>query len=290
MPDPTEFADDALNRWMVLLGEVFALYGTQLPQTAIDQWLVTGNPEALLQAIDRMQIPLNTFESLLADTARRVGDAELSVRFDLVDQNVVVWAQTHSAELVGQISAETRLAVRSLVSSAVEGNFTAAELSRALRRVVGLTAVHSGAVQRQLLASLDAGVSPALARRTADAYARRLLRWRTDTIARTETMLAANRGQLEAWRAMRDNGLFSSTSRRVWLTAKDDLVCPLCAPMNGVTVGFEDPFVATVEASSFTVSGGVIRVNETVPLREPVVLQTPPRHPRCRCTVILKPA
>lgn len=51
----------------------------------------------------------------------------------------------------------------------------------------------------------------------------------------------------------------TGVEKRRWNTAKDELVCPICGPLNGVEVGIAEPF-----------PGG---------------LSLPPAHPRCRCWI-----
>lgn len=79
-------------------------------------------------------------------------------------------------------------------------------------------------------------------------------KWRLNTIARTETMRAANYGRYEAWTK---SGV---VKYKQWLTAYDDRVCAECEGMNGEIVELDKPFS----------SGDLM----------------PPLHPNCRCTAI----
>jgi SPP1 gp7 family putative phage head morphogenesis protein len=73
---------------------------------------------------------------------------------------------------------------------------------------------------------------------------------RADMIAITEVTRSFAAGNLEAWRG---SGVIE---QKRWNTARDELVCPICAPLNGRIVGMDDNF-GNVDA--------------------------PPAHPRCRC-------
>jgi len=99
-------------------------------------------------------------------------------------------------------------------------------------------------------------------------YQQRLLNWRADTIARTESMMASNQGQQALWGQARDSGLLSAQyTRRKWLNTGDSRLCQLCAPvpaMNPEGVELDKPFR--------TPKGEVL---------------SPPLHPSCRCTTRL---
>ena len=74
---------------------------------------------------------------------------------------------------------------------------------------------------------------------------------RAQMIAVTEVTRAFARGNLEAWKA---GGVIE---KRRWNTNNDELVCPVCGPLNGQVVGLDEEF-----------DGGIA---------------APPAHPRCRC-------
>lgn len=86
---------------------------------------------------------------------------------------------------------------------------------------------------------------------------------RAESIARTESLRAANEGQLDAWDGAKKNGLLSENAKRVWIATGDDLLCAICEPMDGVEELLDDPFI----------------------LDDGEAITSPPAHPRCRCTV-----
>lgn len=101
------------------------------------------------------------------------------------------------------------------------------------------------------------------------AYRRKYLRFRSEMIARSEALRAANAGALEQWRQAGEAGIIDpNLVRRKWLTAKDERTCPVCQPipdMNKWGVGLNETFR--------TPAG-------------PMLL--PPIHPDCRCTVLYR--
>lgn len=99
------------------------------------------------------------------------------------------------------------------------------------------------------------------------AYQRRALQNRARTIARTESIRAANVGAFEAWRQAIANGqIDGALVRKFWRVSADERLCARCSgiakavPKRGVPLEayFDDPVG-----------------------RQPVKL--PPAHPSCRC-------
>jgi len=212
--------------------------------------------------------------------------------FDLINEYAVQWAAREAALLVQQVDAETKKAIRALIVRMQRGQLTPKAAAMELRQIVGLTTQQANAVynfRRKL--EVRAGLAEALeGERTAltpaqrsligqrvistqakidatmDRYERRLLRYRTENIARTESMTAANRGQQEAWRAAADAGLLDADQRQVWLITDDERLCAICEPMEDQTAPL----------------GGVF-TNPDTQAQYP----GPPIHPSCRCAVSL---
>lgn len=91
-------------------------------------------------------------------------------------------------------------------------------------------------------------------------------------VARTESLKAANRGALEAYK---QSGVVAG---KEWYTSKDEAVCQWCAPLHGRVVSTEADFFHQGE-TYIGKEGGKITFNlESVP--------TPPLHPNCRCTLL----
>jgi SPP1 gp7 family putative phage head morphogenesis protein len=97
-----------------------------------------------------------------------------------------------------------------------------------------------------------------------EGYNSRMVKHRSQVIARTESLRAANLGSYEAWRqAMQDSDLFEPNElRRVWITAKDDRVRMTHRVAEGQKTGIDEPF---------KVDG--------------IGVMFPPTGPNCRCTV-----
>ena len=89
---------------------------------------------------------------------------------------------------------------------------------------------------------------------------------RAKLIAITETTAAYSRGEMEAARAVEAEGLFEY--EKTWLTNRDDIVCSICQPMDGVTV--------KGSRGVFTLPNGA-------------KVKGPPAHPGCRCWLGMEP-
>lgn len=63
------------------------------------------------------------------------------------------------------------------------------------------------------------------------------------------------------WRQARARGFLGFDAKKRWTVTADDRLCPICAPMQGIEVPLDAAF-----------PGGV---------------QGPPRHPQCRCALVL---
>lgn len=191
------------------------------------------------------------------------------------------------AELVTQLTTSADGALDAVVAQAMSGRWSMQTLARALRETIGLAPRQAAAVEnfRRLLeqgdrAALDRllrdrrfdasiaraisgqALEPAKIDRMVARYAERMRRHRAHTIARTETLRAANAGRREAWRqrAARRGG----EARRFWLTAADERVCPICRAiplMNPLGVALDEPYASPA---------GPVKAS--------------PQHPVCRCT------
>ncbi len=112
-------------------------------------------------------------------------------------------------------------------------------------------------------------LTPAEIDKMVAAYRRKLVAFRSETFARTAAMQAANEGASESWRAAIAQGAVPAAQvRRFWVVARDERLCPVCAPIPGQNprgVGLDE---------AFTTENG------------PVLL--PPVHANCRCGTWVK--
>lgn len=193
---------------------------------------------------------------------------------NLTNPRAQQWIDRHAAELVVEVSEETKLAIRDQLRQMFAQGIPADEIARRIRPLIGLTRRDAAAVAK-LRARLELENTKRLAEQRkpwpeerinapVDAYAGRLLRGRAERIARTESIRASAEGQQELWRQATDAGfLDKERTRRAWLITPDERLCEICAPMadDKALVNLEQPF--------------------GLPNGETVM--TPPGHPMCRC-------
>jgi uncharacterized protein with gpF-like domain len=216
--------------------------------------------------------------------------AEFGLRFDVFDEHAVRWAEANAGRLITEINDETRRAVAGMVEQAVRDGVPPRRLARTIEQTVGLHTRYAQAVHNYK-EGLLAQVTEQRAEELAGRYARRLLRKRAETIARTETIRAMSEGQLDGWREAADEGVLQTgRSQREWVVTTDDRLCPECAPMEGQIVAFTDAFVSSEVAEGFSVTPGYedrVTITGTKPRVSNVTTMTPPLHPNCRCAVSL---
>lgn len=200
-----------------------------------------------------------TLDALRVESLRVADQAHLSTAFRLSNPLAAQIAERQAARFVTRVGRETRAAIRAAIVAGVRANTSRAQVQQQILAVVGLTERQARAVERLRASGASAD---AVAR-----YAQRLLRLRARTIARTETMAAANAGQQAAWQAAQRAGLLPLGAKRTWITTPDDRLCPLCQVVGGQVVGIDEPFQTPLGA-----------------------VMNPPLHPNCRCAIGLDAA
>jgi SPP1 gp7 family putative phage head morphogenesis protein len=162
--------------------------------------------------------------TMRASTGFRTADIK-GFNFDSTDPRAVDWVRDHAGETIDGINADTREQIRDVIEDAFSDQFDVDDLTNEIANIIGDDA-------------------------------------RAEVIARTETMRASNEGQLEAWDQAKDAGLLTGTESKEWIVTPDDRLCPICEPMDGITVGLDE---------NFDVDGDQV--------------DAPPAHPNCRCTI-----
>ena len=222
--------------------------------------------------IDMQQALADELHTEVIDAGRRVKlprieKAVLTYRFDADRPEARAWADKEAAALIVEISEEQREVVRDIVTRSQGGEYTVAQVARQVRGSVGLTSRQAQWVenfrQRQINAATERGIpaeqAPDAVQGAVDRYHRRIHRYRSETIARTETIRASSEGRQEAWRQGLDQGFISPDAEKRWIVEYDG--CSICMD-NGIA--------------------GWISINDTWATGDP------PAHPNCRCDVILR--
>jgi len=170
------------------------------------------------------------------------------------------YLDTYGLSKIKDLSETTIEGLRQSLETNIMQGIDPRAASRMIRPQIGLTARQSAAVNRRYFKMLEDGIRPDVARSRALRYHNHLLKYRADTIARTELISAQNHGKLEGWNQASDKGLFDKpTSVKEWSAAAD--ACDECLDLDGERVRLDEPF-----------SAGVM---------------SPTLHPCCRCSMNL---
>lgn len=168
-------------------------------------------------------------------------------------------AERQAGRLVTAVSRDTRDAIRATITRAIRDQIPPYEAAKSVRQLIGLTPSQSQATLNYRESLINAGHTMAKTDQLVEKYVGKKLRERSERIARTETMQALNAGQLEIAKEMQAEGLLGMNAIQEWITTPDDALCDVCAEMDGVTA----------------------------PVGQPFVIEGPPAHPNCRCTVAI---
>lgn len=203
-------------------------------------------------------------------------------RFDVRNSRAEAWLRENSSRLVVEIGEDVRQVVRNTVEQGIQAGNNPRNVALDLigridpatgKRMggsVGLTSQQAGWVARanMQLANLDPAYltrnlrdkrfDGVFTRAIADGkplpadvrekmvtrYRNRVLKYRGDTIARTEMLRALNQSEFEALKQAVDMGALQNNQvRRVWDNSGDFRVRPSHRLMEGQKVGLDEPFI-----------------------------------------------
>jgi len=225
-----------------------------------------GDPiDSRLESLVISQKRLDDIIEAAMETGARVTQKVVDVggEFNVLNPAVRNTANNLSVQLSTTLNNVTRQTISDILRDAIEGNITTLQAARKIRSHIGLLPQHSKAVDKYLNKMLADGVAKRLANKRADEYAERLLKYRSETIARTEIARAMGEGQTEYWKQMASEGYLPPNAKRIWMTSRDELVCPICGPMDGVE--------ADIDGYWTTINGEAVAYPQA-------------SHPNCRCS------
>lgn len=205
--------------------------------------------------------------------AMAVAAADLERRFpvwffDPMADGVRAWTKARAAEFIAGVTSAQVEGIRALIQrAAVLEDLTVTELARAIRPMIGLTKQQSTTVMNYYEALRANGVSAKKAMDRAAKYAAKKHRERAYTIARTELATAYNAGAHEGTKQAQEAG-FLGECVKIWCTADDERVCPICDSLDGKQIEMDAEFTGASGSWSTKLH--------------------PPIHPRCRCGVKYK--
>jgi len=242
-------------------------------QIAAGDWRFVGDMErtlgaeltpSLRQALERAVVQAGQVAA-----SRLPQSIATQLSFELTNPFAVQAVDRQVATVVQDLVGVNSQALLSVLRQGFTQGVAPRDMARRMRDYVGLTEHYALAVERLRGNLLETGLAPAKVDAAASRYAERLQRLRALTIARTETIRAANLGQQAAWQDAESKGLLDqNTARQVWIVTPDDRLCPICEAIpdlnaDGVPLG------GTFQSEAGPLDG-------------------PPAHPSCRCAVGLQ--
>ncbi len=127
-------------------------------------------------------------------------------RVDPIGIEAITWSQTHTAELVVEITTATLEAIKDIVVIGIEAGKSMPAIARELRPIVGLNSQYAGGVNKFATELYTRPKYSTLSNVQREAkintYANRLHRRRTATIARTESAFGLTEGQVQGYGQM----------------------------------------------------------------------------------------
>jgi len=224
----------------------------------------------------------------------------LSGSLAMTEPLAIAYGEQRAGTLIQGIQAQQLNTVRAAIGTGLSEGVTPQRTGRLLRATTGLSERQGASLvnyERGLTEKMLTGTTGTVLRgagrpladqryslanlnqqkvdNLVERYRERLVNYRAEMIARTETMRAANMGAFAEQRAQASAGLFDAkTAQRIWQTTPDDRACDECTDLDGQTVGFEQSFVLSADAESNTTG-------------ENMSGEVPPLHPMCRCTFYL---
>jgi len=247
------FEPAVVSAWMRALSR----FESGISERVLRAALVSGNVAAIDAAVgsSRFGQMMRRLENPLRSTAAATGTASAQLlkqggfpmQFNAFHPNVVLFAREQVATLVVNIPADVRAAIRTVVALGAQEGLTVVQQARAIREVVGLppnwskapltlrkeilegklakaTGRRLSGVDKQLIRSrIQRGtVTTAFADKMKARYAKSLINSRALSIARFETLRAANFGQQQSWVQAIQQKALPQNSRRFWLVTADD--------------------------------------------------------------------
>lgn len=193
--------------------------------------------------------------------------------FNPMAEGVRTWTNTHTAELITQVTTTQFEGLRAVVQrAAVLEDMSVDELARVIRPMIGLTKPQAEANLRYFEKLKASGVPPKRARELSAKYAARQHRYRAMSIARNELAEAYSAGAHEGTKQAIEAGYLPQMVK-VWSTSLDEFrMCDACRALEGTIVGMDEDFVYESKTG-----------RRTTALR-------PPLHVQCMCAVQYVPA
>jgi len=252
------------------LVDLLAQGRTQEAIARVQSAVTQGGWQQLANTVSRgaLEAALTGMRTAVAD----VPFTQLETVFSVTNPKTVGFLNQYEMQLIRQLADDSLSSVRRAILDGVSAGRNPLDVARDVRRFIGLTDTQTQAVQnfRRLLENQDRDVlaralrdkrfdptvrawldgdldlKPEQVDRMVDRYTDRYLKYRSETIARTEAIRATQVGNHQIWQQAVDSGQFQAMEvRRSWIYTHDGRArdAHIAIPsMNPDGVGLNEPF------------------------------------------------
>lgn len=256
---------------------------SQVDVARISDLLEAGRISEALQQINAQSVAAGFMPVVDAITAATFGVARSTAQlatqasgiqfsFSQVNPEAVSFVQHYEMNLIREMTSETLKTVRGIINAGVTAGDNPLDIARELRAHIGLTERQAQAV-RNYRRLLEDGDGQALQRQLRDRrfdrsvrnhvagtralsseqvdnmverYSQRYLKYRAETIARTEAKRALGTGNQLLWnQAVKDGRVAEDDVTKTWITVGDHKVRPTHRELHKQTVGLNDTFTCS---------------------------------------------
>lgn len=256
--DPAERLDALIRKWERVLGNRFLVMVSGIKETAaVEELIVLLQGGRITEAVSLIDEHVarfagatnEAFVDSATDTARFLEDKlAFIIDFDRTNFRAVNVMRQRSLRVIRQFTEEQRVATRQALTRGIEAGVNPRAQARAFRDSIGLTSRQERAVAnyRRLLEENDSAVldrrlrdkrfdgsvrralreGQPLGRQQIDKmvgrYRERWVKFRSETIARTESLAAVHEGKNEMYNQAYESGKIDpSKVTRIWNTSID---------------------------------------------------------------------
>jgi hypothetical protein len=213
--------------------------------------------QAVFWRYRKISAPIMADAYIRAYRAAGAGDVPMSVIYDLADKHAEKIGDYFHSTSRDALAEGFNILVNRRVPAKAAADRVLDAYGLTPRQMRGFTSNKQFAVPIESPAWFDVKARARL-------YIDRSLTQRVKKLAKQEEHNIDEQAKQFAWMWMQDKGQLTEKAQKMWITAKDERVCPVCGPLHGKKVGINDQF-KTAEG----------------------VFWTPGLHPNCRCVVRL---
>lgn len=152
--------------------------------------------------------------------------------FNLRSPEAEKWISDYAAQEIRYVDAATKQTIRQITLRAFQEGLTPQQQSKLIRQHIGLLPQHAVAVQNYKDSLKD--IDPALKDKLVDKYRQKLINYRAQTIALSESHSASNEGNRESVRQATKRGILDPDEYEMELfNHADKRICPICNALRG---------------------------------------------------------